>query len=87
METIEPFYLGQIHGALEQLCHQPAQETRNRKALRRPVPWCPEASHSLRVGELRVLYRIVDDRVDLRRLGRKVRERLLPVRMREGEGS
>jgi len=85
METVEPFYLGQIHAALEQLCYQPVQETRNRKALRRAVKWCPEASHSLRVGEFRVLYRIVDDRVALRRLGRKARERLLPVRMKEGE--
>ena len=71
METVDAFYLGKIHGALEQLRHQPAERTRNRKPLRRPLSWCAEATHSLRIGEFRVLYRIAGDRVDLLRLGRK----------------
>jgi len=81
LEIVDPFYLGQIHRAVEQLRDQPIDVTRNRKPLKRPVSWCPEAAHELRVGEFRVLYRPIGGRVHLLRLGRKARERLLPVRI------
>jgi hypothetical protein len=87
LEIVDPFYLGQIHRAVEQLRHEPTAVTRNRKPLKRPVPCCPEATHELRVGEFRVLYRPAEPRVHLLRLGRKAHERLLPVRMGREERS
>jgi len=86
LETVDPFYLGQIHRALEQLRFQPLEATRNRKRLKRMVAWCPDATHVLRVGDFRVLFRVAGV-VHLLRLGRKAREHLLPVRIEKGEGS
>jgi len=50
------------------------------------VAWCPDATHVLRVGDFRVLFRVAGV-VHLLRLGRKAREQLLPVRIEKGEGS
>jgi mRNA-degrading endonuclease RelE of RelBE toxin-antitoxin system len=84
LEAVDPFDLGRIHKAVEQLQYQAAVRTRNRKDLKRPVPWCPEATSVVRVGEFRVLYRIEEGSVRLLRLGLKTRERLLPVRITKG---
>jgi hypothetical protein len=85
LEAIDPFHLGRIHRAAEELRHQAREYGRNRKALKAPVPWCPTATAVVRVGALRVLYSVEGGTVLLLRLGRKVRERLLPVRMEQGD--
>ena len=87
LESVDPFYLGQIHRAVEQLQFEPTVQTRNRKRLKRPVSWCPRAVFSLRVGAFRILYRVGETKVDLLRLGVKERERLIAVRMDDGERS
>jgi len=85
LETVDPFYLGQIHRAVEQLQHQPVEATRNRKQLKRPIAWCTQATHALRVGDYRVLYLVEESRVALLRLGLKDHERLRPVRIAGGD--
>lgn len=60
----------------EQLSHQPAVETRNRKPMR-PNPLAP---WELRIGELRVYYEIAEDPeavVTIVAVGVKQRDRIL----------
>jgi hypothetical protein len=45
--------------AVERLRHEAEVETRNRKPFQRVLPQLPAAGWNLRVGDLRVLYRIV----------------------------
>ena len=49
-----------VESAVDRLRHQAEVETRNRKPLARLVDQLPAARWSLRVGDHRVLYRIVD---------------------------
>ena len=55
--------------------HEPARETRNRKRLRDN----PFASHELRVGHLRIFYRINETArsVQIEAIGRKIKNKLL----------
>lgn len=85
LEAIDPFHLGRIHRAAEELRHQAREYGRNRKALKAPVPWCPTATAVVRVGAFRILYSVEGGTVLLLRLGRKVRERLLPSRIDRGD--
>ena len=57
------------------LLHEPARETRNRRPLRTN----PFASHELRVGALRIFYRIdeIACSVQIEAIGRKIRNKLL----------
>ena len=60
----------------DQLAHEPAVETRNRKPMR-PNPLAP---WELRIGELRVYYEIVEDPEDvvtIVAIGVKERDRVL----------
>jgi hypothetical protein len=45
------------------LAHQAEVETRNRRRVRAPVPWCPDATWKLRIEDYRVLYRVEADTV------------------------
>jgi mRNA-degrading endonuclease RelE of RelBE toxin-antitoxin system len=63
-------------GVEEQLSHEPAAETRNRKPMR-PNPLAP---WELRIGDLRVYYEIVEDAeavVTIVAIGVKERDRIL----------
>ena len=84
LEAIDPFHLGRIHRHVELLVHQAGVRGRHRKDLKRPIPWCPSATSVVRVGDFRILYRLEGQTVHLLRLGLKVRERLLPVRIETG---
>jgi mRNA-degrading endonuclease RelE of RelBE toxin-antitoxin system len=85
LEAIDPFHLGRIHKATEELRNHPREFGRNRKALKAPVPWCSAATAVVRVGAFRILYDVEGKTVLLLRLGYKVRERLLPVRIDPGD--
>ena len=63
-----------IDGIEEHLTHEPMRETRQRKPLRGN----PFASHELRLGDLRVFYRIDAPaaRVEILAIGRKIRDTL-----------
>ena len=62
-ENLPAFWRRRIAAAVEQLAHQAEIETRNRKRLRRPVYDLWDAEWNIRVGDLRVLYRIIDGRI------------------------
>jgi mRNA-degrading endonuclease RelE of RelBE toxin-antitoxin system len=68
LEQIDPFDIPWIRDSLLQLDYQAEQATRNRRPLRSPVSWCPEATWQLRVRAYRVLYRIQDGVVTVLRL-------------------
>jgi mRNA-degrading endonuclease RelE of RelBE toxin-antitoxin system len=68
LESVDPFDIPAIRRAVLVLKHQAAQVARNRRPLRRTLAWCPEASWQIRVGELRVLYRIDDGTVTVLRV-------------------
>jgi hypothetical protein len=85
LEVVDPFYLGGIHKAVELLRYQAEDATRNRKRLRAPIPWCADATSVIRVGPFRVLFRVSGKTVHLLRLGVKIRERLVPARIGQGE--
>ena len=63
-----------IDGIEKHLMHEPMDETRHRKRLREN----PIASHELRLGSLRVFYRVEQAaaRVQILAIGRKIRDRL-----------
>jgi mRNA-degrading endonuclease RelE of RelBE toxin-antitoxin system len=84
LEAIDPFHLGRIHRHIELLAYQARVRGRHRKDLKRPIPWCPDATSVIRVGDFRILYRVEAQTIHLLRLGLKVRERLLPVRIERG---
>jgi mRNA-degrading endonuclease RelE of RelBE toxin-antitoxin system len=52
-----------IGAAVAQLAHQAEIETRNRKRLRTRLPDLMEAEWNLRIGDLRVLYEVLDGRI------------------------
>jgi mRNA-degrading endonuclease RelE of RelBE toxin-antitoxin system len=57
------FARGRVAAAVAQLLHQAEIETRNRKRLKKRLGALAEAEWNLRIGEVRVLYRIVDGRI------------------------
>ena len=63
LRTLPAFWRRRIAVAVEQLAHQAEIETRNRKRLRRALHDLWEAEWNIRVGDLRVLYRIIDGRI------------------------
>jgi mRNA-degrading endonuclease RelE of RelBE toxin-antitoxin system len=81
LEAIDPFHLGRIHRSVETLANQATVRSRHRKDLKGPIDWCPSATSVVRVGDFRVLYRLEGQTVHLLRLGLKIRERLIPVRL------
>jgi len=54
------------------LTHEPLRETRNQKRLRNN----PFASHELRVGNIRIFYRVEEERVQIEAIGLKIRNKL-----------
>jgi mRNA-degrading endonuclease RelE of RelBE toxin-antitoxin system len=55
---VDAFDRARIRAAVLLLEEQADVATRNRRPLKRPVSWCPEATWQLRAGDYRVLYRI-----------------------------
>ena len=49
--------------AVDQLVHDAEREARNRKRLRRRLDGLAGAEWNLRVGEFRVFYQIIDERI------------------------
>jgi len=62
-QSLSVFARRRVAGAVADLTHQAEIETRNRKRLRRRLGALTEAEWNLRIGDLRVLYRIVDGRI------------------------
>jgi mRNA-degrading endonuclease RelE of RelBE toxin-antitoxin system len=63
LKALPAFWRRRIAVAVEQLVHQAELETRNRKRLRSVIADCWDAEWNLRVGDLRVLYRVLDGRI------------------------
>ena len=63
LRALPAFWRGRIAAAVEQLAHRAEIETRNRKRFRRALHDLWEAEWNIRVGDLRVLYRIIDGRI------------------------
>lgn len=61
LEHLDPFDIPVIRDAVLVLEHQAEQVSRNRRPLKQPVSWCPDAKWQLRVRDYRVLYRIEGD--------------------------
>jgi mRNA-degrading endonuclease RelE of RelBE toxin-antitoxin system len=62
-QSLPVFARRRVTAAVAQLPHQAEIETRNRKRLRRRLGGLTDAEWNLRIGDLRVLYRIVDGRI------------------------
>jgi mRNA-degrading endonuclease RelE of RelBE toxin-antitoxin system len=60
LDVVDPFDLPVIRRAVATLLTQADTATRNRRRLRQPTSWCPEANWQLRVRGYRVLYRLED---------------------------
>jgi hypothetical protein len=56
------------------LCYDPSEETRNKFRLRRPSA---AADYELRLGDIRVFYRVRDEIVEVVLIGHKRGNRLL----------
>jgi mRNA-degrading endonuclease RelE of RelBE toxin-antitoxin system len=63
LEALPAFERRRVARAVDDLIHQAEIETRNRKRLRGRLGALTDAEWSLRIGDLRVLYRIVDERI------------------------
>ena len=61
--SLSVFDRRRVAAAVTQLIHEAEVETRNRKRLRNRLGGLTEAEWNLRIGDLRVLYRIVDGRI------------------------
>jgi mRNA-degrading endonuclease RelE of RelBE toxin-antitoxin system len=61
--AIDAFDRPKIRAAILVLGDQAEVEVRNRRPLKAPVSWCPEAVWQLRVESYRVLYRVESGRV------------------------
>jgi len=58
IRRVSAFARGPVMRATEELRARAESETRNRKPLREPLEDLPEATREVRVGNLRVFYRI-----------------------------
>jgi mRNA-degrading endonuclease RelE of RelBE toxin-antitoxin system len=67
LRRIEAFERAKVRTALLILSDQAELAARNRRPLRGPVHWCPEATWQLRIEDYRVLYRVVSDEVQVLR--------------------
>ena len=63
LKALPAFWRRRVAAAVEQLVHQAEIETRNRKRLRQAPQGFWDAEWNLRVGDLRVLYRVIDGRI------------------------
>ncbi len=61
-QSLPVFARRRVTSAVAQLAHQAEIETRSRKRLGKKLGLLSEAEWSLRIGDLRALYRIVDGR-------------------------
>jgi mRNA-degrading endonuclease RelE of RelBE toxin-antitoxin system len=61
--NLPAFWQRQVTAAIAQLVHQAEIETRNRKRLSEKLGDLMEAEWNLRIGDLRVLYRIIEGRI------------------------
>ena len=68
LEEIDPFDIPGIREAVRLLGYQALKETRNRRPLKAPVPFCPEATWQVRVGGYRVLFKVVARAVTILRV-------------------
>jgi mRNA-degrading endonuclease RelE of RelBE toxin-antitoxin system len=68
IDEVDAFDLPIIRRAIDLLRDQADVPTRNRRALVRPISWCPEATWQLRVRAYRVLYRFDGGTVRLLRV-------------------
>lgn len=63
LEALPAFERRRVATAVENLVHGAEIATRNRKRLDRILPGLEEAEWNMRVGDVRVLYRIVDGKI------------------------
>ena len=63
LQELPVFSRRRVAVAVQQLAQQAEIETRNRKRLRKPIPGLWDAEWNIRVGDVRVLYRIIDGRI------------------------
>jgi mRNA-degrading endonuclease RelE of RelBE toxin-antitoxin system len=59
--SLPVFWRRQVTAAVAQLVHQAELETRNRKRLSKKIEGLTEAEWNLRIGDLRLLYRVLDE--------------------------
>ena len=63
LKALPPLWRRRVGEAVSQLAHQAEIETRNRKRLRTQLPDLMEAEWNLRIGDLRVLYEVLEGRI------------------------
>jgi mRNA-degrading endonuclease RelE of RelBE toxin-antitoxin system len=56
--TLDAFERPKVREAVLLLADQAERPTRNRRPLKAPVSWCPEATWQLRTEDYRILYRV-----------------------------
>jgi len=57
------FWRRRVASAVDRLVHDAETESRNRKRLRRRLDGLAGAEWNLRVGEFRVFYQVIDERI------------------------
>ena len=62
-KALEAFDRSKVRNAVLTLADQAEVGTRNRRPLRSPVTWCPEATWKLRIEDYRLFYRVDADTV------------------------
>jgi len=68
LSRLDAFVYPQIRSAVSLLRDQAEIPSRNRRALRATIWWCPEATWQARVGDFRILYRVEGHTVCLLRV-------------------
>jgi mRNA-degrading endonuclease RelE of RelBE toxin-antitoxin system len=63
LQALPAFHRRRVANAVDNLVHGAEITTRNRKRLDRILPGLEDAEWNMRVGDFRVLYRIVDGRI------------------------